>query len=155
MSLRCGGASRDSNSRDALHHSPLPRLPSLSRLGIFFSRRFDTSPPSFHNFCGTSTSLLYNRPGHQGKPLLAASREGGRRGRFLTSGVKLFSRLLGVFSGEKEASDNTHARGLAFSAALLSQLALSFLPPLYLLLHGIFSVPNRQREEEGEQARFA
>jgi len=26
---------------------------------------------------------------------------------------------------------------------------------LYLLLHGIFSVPNRQREEEGEQARFA
>lgn len=132
-----------------------PVSPALADLAFFSLGVLDTSPPSFHNFCGTSTSLLYNRPGHQGKPLLAASREDGRRGRFLTSRVKLFSRLLSVFSGEKEAYDKTHARGLAFSAALLSQLALSFLPPKYLLLHGIFSVPNRQREEDGEQARFA
>jgi hypothetical protein len=45
--------------------------------------------------------------------------------------------------------------------SFLSQVALSFLPPVCLLFHGIFSVAwempclTDEEEEEGEQARLA
>ena len=66
--------------------------------------------------------------------------------------------FLGSCLGEIRASEekNTHV-----FTSFLSQVALSFLPPVCLLFHGIFSVAwempclTDEEEEEGEQARLA
>jgi hypothetical protein len=87
-----------------------------------------------------------------------AGGEQGGRATGLISKFKSEACFLGSCLGEIRASEekNTHV-----FTSFLSQVALSFLPPVCLLFHGIFSVAwempclTDEEEEEGEQARLA